>query len=140
MTTGPKPRPALDRFMAFVSPDIATGCWLWTGARSRCGYGRFALKGGHAGGLAPAHRAAWLLFRGDIPAGLEVAHACDVRLCVNPAHLWVATHAENMADMLRKGRKGDSRVFGDRNGSRTKPERRPRGAAHWTHRRKELTS
>ena len=121
--------------MNFVSPEPMSGCWLWTGCGSLCGYGRFG-AGGHYGGLIPAHRQAWMLFRGPIPDGLEVAHKCDVRWCVNPDHLWLATHAENMADMLAKGRRKDGPVYGDRNGSRTRPDRRPRGDNHWTRRRK----
>ena len=131
--SGPARKPLLERFMAFVFPEPMSGCWLWNGAATRCGYGRIAL-GGHSGGLAAAHRVAWQLFRGDIPSDREVAHRCDVRACVNPDHLWLASHAENMADMMRKGRYRPGPVFGDRNGSRTRPDRRPRGDNHWTRR------
>lgn len=138
MKTGPKARSLLDRFMDKVSPEPNTGCWLWIGALSLCGYSRIGL-GGHQGGMRPGHRIAWLLFRGEIPDGFEVAHKCDVRICVNPQHLWLATHADNMADMIRKGRHRAGSAFGDRNGSRTHPERRPRGDDHWTRRRRTLT-
>lgn len=133
--TGPKPRPILERFEEKFEPIPWSGCWIWLAATSKCGYGRFGV-GGHTGNLFPAHRIAWQLYRGEIPEGFEVAHRCDVRTCVNPDHLWLATHAENMADMMAKGRNRPGPVFGDRNGSRTRPDRRPRGDQHWTHRRK----
>ncbi len=132
--TGPVRRPILDRFLDFVSPEPNTGCWLWTGATSKCGYGRFGV-GKHQGGMVPAHRVSFALFHSVFDSALEVAHRCDVRICVNPEHLWLATHQENMADMKRKGRMKNGRSYGDRNGSRTKPESRPRGDNHWTRRK-----
>ena len=74
-------------------------CWpaLKTDPR---GYARFL----NSGPYAYAHRTAWLLTRGPIPDGMEVAHRCDVRRCCNPAHFFLATHDENMKDMKAKGR------------------------------------
>jgi hypothetical protein len=92
---------ALARFEAKFIPEPNSGCWLWTGGTSGYGYGHFSLP---VRGCRTAHRAAWTLYRGQIPAGLHVLHKCDVRCCVNPSHLFLGTHSDNMRDMVRKGR------------------------------------
>jgi hypothetical protein len=92
--------PALERFMARVVPEPNTGCWLWLGAPCSQGYGRFRIGGKNE----RPHRAAWLLFVGEIPDGLEVCHACDLPACVNLAHLHLGTHAQNMAEMAARNR------------------------------------
>jgi hypothetical protein len=51
-----------------------------------------------------AHRWAWENVRGAIPEGTEVLHECDTPLCVRPTHLRIGTHAENLRDMMRRGR------------------------------------
>ena len=75
-------------------------CWIWTGPRFRSGYGMFHYAGRHM----RAHRVAWFVMVGKIPKGMHVCHVCDVPLCVNPSHLWVGDHEQNMKDMVRKGR------------------------------------
>jgi hypothetical protein len=78
-----------------------TGCWIWTGKTNGEGYGQFS----HGGVGYFTHRAAWQVFRGPIPQGMNINHHCDRPLCCNPfSCLWVGSQAENIEDMMKKGR------------------------------------
>lgn len=78
----------------------ADACWIWPRAKDAAGRGRFWLNGK----LMLAHRAAWTVQIGPIPAGAFLCHHCDNPSCVNPRHLYVGTHHNNMRDMRERGR------------------------------------
>jgi hypothetical protein len=91
----------------------ASDCWYWNGFTSDIGYG---CVGRHiSGGEHFAHKFSYRLFRGDIPAGSKVLHRCDVRCCVNPDHLFLGTQADNVADMISKGRGRTVPQYGESN-------------------------
>ena len=89
----------LERFLDKVK--ILEGedpCWEWQAGISR-GYGKFTLHGKQCG----AHRVSYTYYKRD-PGNLYVLHKCDNRSCVNPEHLFLGTHQDNMDDMVSKGR------------------------------------
>ena len=95
--------------------DKAGDCWLWTGSIDSKGYGHIKVDGK----VQLAHRVAWELENGPIPAGEGshgtcACHTCDNRACVNPAHLFLGSHKDNLRDMEEKGRAADKR--GEKNG------------------------
>jgi len=103
-------------------------CWMWTG--SKLGkYGGF----GTSNGVIGAHRIAWIIANGQIPPGdgyhgTCVCHFCDERTCVNPSHLFLGSHIDNMMDMDTKGRRKS--YFSTKNGGGLKLEQRVRGEMH----------
>lgn len=100
--------------MERTMPVPMAGCWLWMGswAPSR-GYGLVHVPGGRR---TVAHRYSWEIHRGPIPDGMMVCHKCDVRLCVNPDHLFLGTASDNMRDAFAKGR---NITAGDRHRAKT---------------------
>ncbi len=102
-----------ERFTRLCSPKDKNGCILWTGGKVPKGYGTISLGGEIADQHAYAHRVAWELARGPIPPGLHVLHKCDIPGCVAIDHLFLGTNAENVADMMSKGRGPN----GERSGS-----------------------
>ena len=100
----------MERFWNKVNKQAENGCWEWAAYRIRGGYGQFKLDGT----MELAHRTSWMFEHGPIPAGLLVLHHCDNPSCVNPAHLFLGTQADNMRDKAEKGRA--SRLPGESNG------------------------
>ena len=116
--------------------DKSCECWLWTASCKRNAYGGFKLDGKTVG----AHRVSWAIANGPIPSGMFVCHRCDNPRCVNPAHLFLGDAKANAADRNKKKRHAHGATHysvthpeklarGDANGSRKRPERRPRGEA-----------
>lgn len=87
--------------------DKQESCWIWKGRAMSTGYGSFwtGVK------QDTAHRFSYELHNGSIPENLCVLHTCDVRLCVNPAHLFVGTKGDNQRDCVAKGR--DNKACGE---------------------------
>lgn len=89
-----------ERFDSLLTPEPMTGCWLWIGATSDKGYGKFGIN--YRTWVAP--RVSWELHRGPIPDGMFACHHCDTPACVNPDHLFLGTVVDNCRDMTTRGR------------------------------------
>jgi len=103
-----KIRPIEERFWEKVQKTDA--CWLWTGRLTKGKYGSFYVTDREI----YVHRYSYELHFGSIPDGLDICHSCDVPNCVNPSHLFAATHRENMADKERKHR--GNQPYGEKSG------------------------
>jgi hypothetical protein len=116
-------RPLELRF--FEKVDKTETCWNWTGSKNRSGYGYLHFVDGYVRKPYRAHRLSWELHFGEIPEGVLVLHKCDNRACVNPMHLFLGNHKDNMQDCAAKGRVktvGQSRKTHCINGHEFSPE------------------
>jgi len=95
----------VDRFWdKFERPE--EGCWPWVAA-TKNGYGCIGREDYWLSGSKTiyAHRLSWMLWNGPIPDGFCVCHSCDNTSCVNPDHLFLGSHKDNMRDMFSKNRR-----------------------------------
>ena len=79
-------------------------CWIWNKSKDKDGYGAIMYKSIRY----KAHRASYIAFIGSIPNNMCVCHACDNPSCINPNHLFIGTHKDNLQDMSKKGRSNKS--------------------------------
>ena len=98
-----------ERFEQKVELIPFTTCHWWAGGLDTHGYGQFSVDGK----ANLAHRVSYELYKGAVTDGLQVLHTCDQPLCVNPDHLFLGTHQDNMDDKVKKGRQ--SALIGERN-------------------------
>ena len=89
----------LDKARFWVKVTQTEYCWIWSGAKNRKGYGEFRLDKNYS-----AHRLAYMIIYGEIEDNLHVLHKCDNTSCVNPGHLFLGTHKDNMQDKVNKER------------------------------------
>jgi hypothetical protein len=97
------PQKDKDRFLKKIRILSNDECWIWIGAKftrrpSGILHPTFVLNRK----VIKANRVAWMVFKGDIPEGKQVLHTCDNKRCVNPNHLYLGTHADNMGDLISR--------------------------------------
>ena len=113
------------KFLDRIEIDEQTGCHNWTGNTSSQGYGLLRIDGEKY----LASRISYAIYHGEFPAEFCCCHHCDNPKCVNPEHLFLGTHADNMTDKTKKGRGNQPR--GENHWSKTQPLLIPRGANHY---------
>jgi len=96
-------------FLKFFRVSLKHECWQWFGVKHLNGYGRFRFNGKYY----LAHRFSWEFYKGEIPEKLDVCHTCDNPSCVNPSHLFLGTHQQNMQDRTQKERQAKGELIGN---------------------------
>jgi hypothetical protein len=102
-----KAQSAYERMLAKVPEQFPGFCWLFEGALDQNGHGNVRFKRGDKWTCAKAHQVSYAHHHngGELPAKPDVVrHTCHVRNCINPEHLIIGTHGDNMADMVASGR------------------------------------
>lgn len=92
-------KPIRDRILSKITVD-ENGCWIFSGAKMQTGYGLIWKEGKNVA----AHRESYKLFCGDLSDDEVICHRCDVRICINPEHLFKGSRADNNRDMVEKRR------------------------------------
>lgn len=115
---------ARTRFLSKFHQGQNGECWQWTASRFPSGYGVFTIMSV----ALKAHRVAYAIHYGKVPAGMCVCHRCDNPPCVNPTHLFLGTKSDNNKDRAAKGR--SARLFGNKNILKARPECIVRGVNH----------
>lgn len=93
-----------DKIKQYIDFSGPNGCWIWTGAKTKAGYGNFLRKINGKQKQFYAHRYIYELKNGKIADGLFCCHVCDVRACCNPDHIFLGTAKDNTQDAINKGR------------------------------------
>lgn len=100
----------IERFHQKYIPEPNSGCWLWIGGTRANSKGKLYSRHFRDNGTSiNGHRFSWIIHNGLIPEELCICHICDVTLCVNPEHLFIGTHQDNMTDMTNKNRQSKHR-------------------------------
>lgn len=99
----------IDTILERVAFEPSCGCWLWLGSRLNSGYGQIRINGR----ALILHRFIYDVCVSPVHDHMVVCHRCDTPECVNPDHLFLGTHEDNMRDMARKGRAAKGKLTAD---------------------------
>lgn len=94
----------LEKLLSKTYPEPNTGCWLWAGMLNVSGYGIMKSAALPQFKTPLTHRISYFLHNGEFNYSLHVLHKCDTPTCINPDHLFLGTHQDNIADRVKKNR------------------------------------